>query len=132
MAAITEALLRFVDTHPPTAKLYKLFSTFLHLCSPLTQKQDHRYSPQSLFNNSSPTMPSGTVNTTQPCQVGTQGRIHPLQHDMSTVPNFDQIKVGGSDGQDLSKLALDSAWNEDMFRDLFNSQPWLGWTESNI
>lgn len=131
MSAITEALLRFVDTHPPTAKLYKLFSIFLHLCSPLIRNQHQTCSPQPLFNTSSPAMPSAIMSTTQPCQVSTEASIHP-QHDISTAPNFDQIQVGGPGGPDFDNLTTGSAWNDDMFRNLFYSQPWLGWMESNI
>ncbi|KAJ5118632.1 uncharacterized protein N7443_007562 [Penicillium atrosanguineum] len=131
MSAITEALLCFVDTHPPTAKLYKLFSTFLHLCSPLIRNQHQMGSPQPHFNTSFPAMPSGIVSTTHPCQVSLEASIDP-QHNIPTASNFDQIQVGESEGPMLDKVATGSAWNDDMFRDLFYSQPWLGWMESNI
>ncbi|KAJ5668036.1 uncharacterized protein N7477_006606, partial [Penicillium maclennaniae] len=131
MSANTEALLRFVDTHPPTAKLYKLFSTFLHLCSALIRNHHPTCSPQPLFSTSSPAMPTGILSTTQPDQVGIGAEIHP-QHDISVAPTFDQIQGGGPEGPNLENLATGGAWNNDMSRDLFYSQPWLGWMESNI
>lgn len=132
MTAITEALLRFVDTHPPTAKLHKLFSAFLNLCSPLIQKEGQSYFPRPLSVNSTQSVPSCIAWRPQPCQANTQSGILPMQQGLPTISNFGQTQVDGSQCQSPDNLVVENLWNDELFWELFQSQPWLGWMESDI
>lgn len=121
MRVITEGLSNVATINPSVAKLHRLFSSFVNLCSTLVQNNHETSEAQSLLSSA-----RGGVSADR-----AQVQLETRRFDEGNILNADlgQTQRGDFHGQEIFYQSVEPEWCNDLMSELFDSQPWLGWIE---
>jgi hypothetical protein len=117
---VTDDLHQFAEANASIGKLYKLFSKFLDLCSPLIKgNPDHSQPEQPEVSEIGPTDKLG--------QAGPYTDIFGRPADQATG-----LQSTEPTQSDPATPRAVEGWDDSLVWELFDNQPSLGWAESEL
>lgn len=115
---ITDDLHQFAEANASIGKLFKLFSKFLDLCAPLV--------------NGQPEQPTVTLSGTGPADKLDRAGSYTDVFGRAADQAMASLQNSKSNAGDSTTPRAMGGWDDSLIWELFDNQPSLGWTESDL
>ena len=120
---ITDDLHQFAEANASIGKLYKLFSKFLDLCTPLIKGNPGHSQPEQPIATLSEIGPTDKLG-----QAGSYADVFGRAADQAMV----SLQSTEPTGQTSTASRGVEGWDDSLVWELFDNQPSLGWAETEL